>query len=382
MHPSSLVFVVVIGIWAAYVTQHWVRRRDHLVTARSVDRFSDAMRLLETRPTVPAVPATSAPRSYVGSPTRATRVTRDEAPEGPAHPDAEVSRDPREHWEPREPVATAPSRSRRPEPSRRTQGARRNPAAGLSFLVAFAATLVTAGLAVSGVLPVWVPLVGVAASAASLLWVRRNVAARQRARSLRTGHRPHARPARPAAPRRATHDTTRPGERGRTRPAGRPDAEPRTGHAAATGPAGPGGGHEDRDVDDTRVATPETTEAPGAPEQGPVRADDPAARADPDTVVFDVEAGAPTAELPAVRPSGRAASRAPRPRPQLDEDDMPLTWDPVPVPRPTYTMKARAYRPAPVQQPAPVPATEPTAPSQDADRSDRLPTQARRAVGG
>ena len=31
--------------------------------------------------------------------------------------------------------------------------------------------------------------------------------------------------------------------------------------------------------------------------------------------------------------------------PILDEDDMPLTWDPVPVPRPTYTMKAKAERP-------------------------------------
>jgi hypothetical protein len=31
----------------------------------------------------------------------------------------------------------------------------------------------------------------------------------------------------------------------------------------------------------------------------------------------------------------------------VDEDDIPLTWDPVPVPRPTYTMKARVTRPAP-----------------------------------
>jgi hypothetical protein len=30
--------------------------------------------------------------------------------------------------------------------------------------------------------------------------------------------------------------------------------------------------------------------------------------------------------------------------PILDEDDIPLTWDPVPVPRPTYTMKAMAPR--------------------------------------
>jgi hypothetical protein len=45
--------------------------------------------------------------------------------------------------------------------------------------------------------------------------------------------------------------------------------------------------------------------------------------------------------------------------PILDEDDLPLTWDPVPVPRPTYTMKAKAERPevapaAVTPDPAPV----------------------------
>jgi hypothetical protein len=43
------------------------------------------------------------------------------------------------------------------------------------------------------------------------------------------------------------------------------------------------------------------------------------------------------AALPPVRPT----------RLLVDEDDIPLTWDPVPVPRPTYTLKARATRPAP-----------------------------------
>jgi hypothetical protein len=33
--------------------------------------------------------------------------------------------------------------------------------------------------------------------------------------------------------------------------------------------------------------------------------------------------------------------------PLVDEDDIPLTWDPRPVPRPTYTMKSRVTRPAP-----------------------------------
>jgi type II secretory pathway pseudopilin PulG len=48
--PSSLIFLVIVAIWAAYLLGHWVRRRDQLATLRSVDRFSDAMRVLERRP--------------------------------------------------------------------------------------------------------------------------------------------------------------------------------------------------------------------------------------------------------------------------------------------------------------------------------------------
>ncbi|KYH45643.1 hypothetical protein [Branchiibius sp. NY16-3462-2] len=47
--PSSLIFVVIILIWAAYLLQHWIRRREALATARSVDRFSEAMRVLDRR---------------------------------------------------------------------------------------------------------------------------------------------------------------------------------------------------------------------------------------------------------------------------------------------------------------------------------------------
>ncbi|MBK8867191.1 MAG: hypothetical protein IPN45_03770 [Actinomycetales bacterium] len=35
MQPSSLIFVAVVGIWAAFLVQHWVRRREDLATARS-----------------------------------------------------------------------------------------------------------------------------------------------------------------------------------------------------------------------------------------------------------------------------------------------------------------------------------------------------------
>ena len=52
MQPSSLIFVAVIGIWAAFLVQHWVRRREDLATARSLDRFSEAMRVLQRSPVV------------------------------------------------------------------------------------------------------------------------------------------------------------------------------------------------------------------------------------------------------------------------------------------------------------------------------------------
>ena len=47
--PSSLIFVVVIAIWATYLLFHVTRRREHLATARSVDRFSAHMRVLQRR---------------------------------------------------------------------------------------------------------------------------------------------------------------------------------------------------------------------------------------------------------------------------------------------------------------------------------------------
>ena len=49
VQPSSLIFLVIIAIWAAYFVQHWVRRREHLATVRSVDQFTESMRVLERR---------------------------------------------------------------------------------------------------------------------------------------------------------------------------------------------------------------------------------------------------------------------------------------------------------------------------------------------
>nr|MDQ2758229.1 hypothetical protein [Actinomycetota bacterium] len=68
MQPGSLIFLLIVAVWAVYLVQHWIRRRDHLATARSVDRFSDAMRVLERRAT-PVVSATVSP--YAASPASA-----------------------------------------------------------------------------------------------------------------------------------------------------------------------------------------------------------------------------------------------------------------------------------------------------------------------
>ncbi len=53
VQPSSLVFVAVVAIWAAWFVPHWIRRREHLSTARSLDRFSEAMRVVDREGAVP-----------------------------------------------------------------------------------------------------------------------------------------------------------------------------------------------------------------------------------------------------------------------------------------------------------------------------------------
>ncbi len=72
--PSSLIFLVLLGVWAAYFVQYWVRRRDHVATARSVEQFSEAMRVLERRDPLPGTDLSeAAPRSYAVHPGRSAR---------------------------------------------------------------------------------------------------------------------------------------------------------------------------------------------------------------------------------------------------------------------------------------------------------------------
>jgi hypothetical protein len=49
VHPTSLVFVGIVGLWAAYLLPQWIRRRDALGASRTEDRHSHALRVLARR---------------------------------------------------------------------------------------------------------------------------------------------------------------------------------------------------------------------------------------------------------------------------------------------------------------------------------------------
>jgi hypothetical protein len=75
---GSLIFVVIVAIWAAYLLQHWVRRREDAAATRSVDGFSKAMRVLEKRPLLPRSELRAPrPDSYAVKPAAAARAIVD-----------------------------------------------------------------------------------------------------------------------------------------------------------------------------------------------------------------------------------------------------------------------------------------------------------------
>jgi hypothetical protein len=176
VQPSSLIFLVIVAIWVAYLVQHWVRRREHLATARSVDKFSEAMRVLERRNPLPTTALAEATASAgdggagpdsrpevvvkhtsVSSPLRARR---GEHPLPPAHPVPLVE--------------LAPHRSAGEVAMRRVRG--------LLFLAALVAVPVTFGLAVANILK-WLSVgIAVAALVGSVVWLRVSAIQEQKAR--------------------------------------------------------------------------------------------------------------------------------------------------------------------------------------------------------
>jgi len=146
VQPSSLIFLVLIAIWAAYLLQHWVRRREHLATARSVDRFSDAMRVLERRsPLSDFDLSVSRPRSYAIGPAHHTRQEDVVQRTHFVHPDVPTAPD----------VVASATAVRPTRVFRILAGVSARRVRGLSLLASLSLILVVSVLAVVSVLPWW-----------------------------------------------------------------------------------------------------------------------------------------------------------------------------------------------------------------------------------
>jgi hypothetical protein len=337
--PSSLIFLVVIAIWAAYFLQHWVRRREQLAIARSVDRFSESMRVLERRSAL-AAPDLSEPQptSYAVGPARPARpqVLVKRADSAAAGATSSVTGDDAGPWADAQPVASTAPALRGPAPLATGRRAR-----GLTFLGVVAALLATTVLAVLGVVPVPAVAAPVAALGAVLVWMRRGAQAEQAARREASRRQRVQRAGERAETARRTSG---PGQTGRVARAERSTQDalaPGGGvptDAAAT--AGDGSADAEAEADAYAYASPERDS----------RRED----------LYDIQA-VEAGEIGQVAAAAAPAPTSPTPAPVpptgllVDEDDIPLTWDPVPVPRPTYTMKAMAQRhaPAPVEQGVP-----------------------------
>jgi hypothetical protein len=207
VQPSGLIFLVIIAIWATYLLQHWVRRREHLATARSVDRFSDAMRVLERRIPLPGFDMSAPqPRSYSVSPARPSRPAlvakpaQTPLPNVAVRPSAHTAR-----------VFHAPA------------GLSARRVRGLSLLVALSVTVVVSPLAAFSVLPWWSAPVAVGGLIADFAWLRHAAVAERDARRVRTTGRVQESVRLTKAPvRRSGATPARSTTRGATVPAARP----------------------------------------------------------------------------------------------------------------------------------------------------------------
>lgn len=178
VQPSSLIFVLVVAIWAAFLLQYWIKRRDHLATVRSVDRFSTAMRVLDDH-RVRRTTAEPTPRSYAVAPTRAAR------------PEVTVKH------------AEAPQRARLVEP---VVGAPRR-VRGLTLLTMLALLPVVLLVAAFGPLPWWISVAWVVGTVAAFGWLRQAVQAERVARATARAEERRS-TARAAAPRAAAPQET------------------------------------------------------------------------------------------------------------------------------------------------------------------------------
>lgn len=351
MSPSSLIFVAVVVIWAAYLVVHVSRRREHLATARTVDRFSSQMRVLQRRAVRLDPPAPSSVRISSAGMTRPrplvaqasadqlfleTDAVHATAQRRAASVRASVLADPDD---PREPGSDdyfvdrpgdTGSKLRMParRPGSRRARLTRTIALGLSLLLLAGTALAT----LLSALPWWSLAAPVALLAGVLAWLRaaaralaaqrRREAAHVRRRRAREeeAERERARAARPSAPQM---------------PVAQEFVEPQV----------------EPQVEPVEVAAPAAQEEPvlvGAVAATDGAATDVAGHTASEEPVRRSTRRDPL-EVAALAHSNIDAERAADP---LFADDR---WEPTPVPPPTYTMKAKASRPLPEPLEVPVP---------------------------
>ncbi|WP_141841904.1 hypothetical protein [Humibacillus xanthopallidus] len=336
MQVGSLIFVVIVAIWAAYLLQHWVRRREDAAATRSVEGFSKAMRVLEKRPLLPQTELRAPrPNSYAVKPAAASRATVDvkrAVPAGAARPssplvarrasdrlddrreiDQQHPSDAHRGEVDRMPVSHSPSRrdrahQGRPSRPHRVSMAQRRLRAAL-LLLALLWLPVSIVLAITGVL-LWVSVpFAFVTLVAVLYWLRTEA---QADRAHRADHRADQRADRGS-------DRRRPG--GAPAPVLSSEATQVISHRA---------------IEEARRAADRARHQQGRPQQvahaGPVQEPAVAAAAAATAYdgVFDVQA----AQTGGVHVQPAAAPAA--------AEEVPGSWSPVPVPVPTYALKAKA----------------------------------------
>ena len=319
--PSSLIFLAIVLIWAVYLLQHWIRRREALATARSVDQFSESMRVLERRTRTPEGIAFSEDSPHVSRPS-APQVSV-KLPRPSLRAGTVMTGD--------SPKTTSNTTQSAPATGAQTSGgagaklgsgmqslrhawdaaARMgSPKLRLGALIGCAALLIiTVVCAPFGAVPWWSPLLALVLTAGVVMWCRASVRAAAHNRAQR----------RPAAPRPAVRSS--------------------------------------RNVEQAPVRTQQPTRSPAQQTSETTRPQQPVRQ---EAAVFDVTA---QQDAPAARPVVRE-------RREAIVEDVEIVgvsteqWQPVAVPRPTYTMKAKAER-------------EPVEPAATVDEVDTRPLAAR-----
>ena len=340
-------FVAVLAIWAAYLLQHWVRRREYLATARSVDRYSEAMRVLERR--TPVLTNDAAPRQH---PALLSRPQVTVVPAS-AEPAVRTPGDPVVTSAQRQTPAVGLSRgvARAVKVARMRPRSVPAPVRGLAFLVALFGLPVLLVLSVLGRTPWSAVLLDVVALGLVVVWLRRAAVARRKARrggaAARSAARPAAMPAARPVQKQAAN-RPRAGSPARSARPSNPSRSSRTSRPARQAPAA-----------SQAPAAPEARPAQGAPlgsttEQVAAAGPDPARR---QALIDEATQPIPVADLPQETPAAG-------------------TWSPVYVPPPTYTLKDMAHRPppAPIEEPVEQIEVEPEV--------QRLADAVRRAVNG